>query len=143
MFFNTTQHGMARSILLALFISIGALIVFFLTGCGIPEQQIVPACYQVRETENGIFIFEYNPGNQNQKHNNSDGDSLTLFTNALDAWSRDHPELSTTRLERLATTIQYKDSYGQINNVTVVNVLVYTKPSGKPPIKIQPDTGKK
>lgn len=102
----------------------------FAAGCGpMNYPQAVPAHYNVRPTDNGVFIFEYDAGNQGQ----ASGDSLTLFTDALNTWTKEHPELSVIRLERLSTTVSYKTTQGQTQSVTVVNVLVYTSPSGKPP----------
>lgn len=118
-----------KSAAVALLIAVAA------TGCGGPYTgpQVVPAHYDVRETDNGVYIFEYNAGNQGQ----SSGDSLTLFTDSLNTWTKAHPELSVTRLERLSTTISYKNTQNQTNTITVVNVLVYTAPSGKaPPPKV-------
>ncbi|MFX7824786.1 hypothetical protein ABTK20_20550, partial [Acinetobacter baumannii] len=77
-----------------------AVVLGCLGGCGpFPQPQIIPAHYNVRETDNGVFIFEYDAGNQGQ----NSGDSLTLFTDSLNTWTKEHPELTTTRLERLST----------------------------------------
>ncbi len=128
MIFGTCEKGVRQSIALILLLSLAAVFVYA-TGCGpFASQQVIPAHYDVRETENGVYIFEFNAGNQGT----SNGDSLTMFTDSLNDFTKTHPELSVTRLERLSTTVNYKDTQNIARSVTVVNVLVYTGPSGKP-----------
>lgn len=129
MFFRTTDKGTRRNIAFALLLSLAAFLALVATGCApVGQPHIVPAHYDVRETDNGVYIFEYNAGNQGQ----NSGDSLTMFTDSLNTWTKAHPELSVTRLERMSTNISYKDQQNQARSITVVNVLVYTAPSGKP-----------
>ena len=105
-----------------------------MTGCA-PPASPQPARYNVRETDNGVYIFEYDAGNQGE----NSGDSLTLFTDSLNVWTQANPQLGVTRLERLSTTVNYTDTQRMKRSVTVVNVLVYTKPSGKPPLPKPPE----
>lgn len=94
-----------------------------LPGC-IPPPSRVPAKYVPRETENGVFIFEYDPGNQGV----GNGDSLSLFMEAMNQFKKDHPDLEVKRLENINTTVNYRNSQGQNATANVVHVLVYTQP---------------
>ena len=129
MFFGTTQRGVMWSVIFASIATIGIVILFMVIGCRQASRtQIVPARYNVRETENGVLIFEYAAGNKKQ----TSVDSLALFAGSLNAWTREHPEPSTTSLGWFSTTANYKDLQNQQHNITVVSLLAYTSPSGKP-----------
>jgi hypothetical protein len=132
MIFGTNERGVKKTILFATALLLGMLACL---GCGpLPQQEIIPAHYKVRPTDNGVYIFEYDAGNQGE----NSGDSLTLFIDAQNAWTRKYRELSIIRLERLATVVKFKNSNNQNCTITVVNVLVYTEPSGKPPLPADP-----
>lgn len=141
MIFGTTQRDTVHNVLFAAVVSIGVVLIFLLAGCGpVQQTQIVPACYEVRPTDSGVFIFEYDAGNQGQ----ISGDSLILFTEALNKWTRNHPELSVIRLEKFSTTVNFKNTQDRNSSINVVNVLVYTVPSGKPPPEVSvPKDGEK
>lgn len=129
MIFDTTHHGIRKNVILAAILSIIAIIIFTLIGCT-KNQDVIPAKYNVRETENGVYIFEYDPGNQYK----NGGDNLTLFTDTFNSWMRDHPEFVIKRFERIVTTVNSRNTDGNPHKVTVINIIIYTGESGKPPL---------
>jgi hypothetical protein len=105
------------------------LALLFLSGCSIPpSRQPVPSQYVARETESGVWIFEYHPGDRGHQ----DANNLVMFMDCLSQWTKDHPELELRRLEVLHTKINTASDASSTNKViSVVNVLAYTKTRDK------------
>lgn len=105
------------------------LCILFLPGCSPRPDPIYPK-YVPRETQNGVYIFEYEPGNQ---ASSKDGDSLSLFMDSLNAFMKKNPDLTIIRTEPIQTTVTRSNSGGQgTSAVSVVHVIVYTQAKGKP-----------
>jgi len=113
-----TKQGVLVVILLAL-------LSLFFCGCGAVSEPIPPK-YVARETENGVYVFEYNPGNT-ATH---EPDRLMLFMEALNAFHKAYPDLSVVHMEPIATRVSYRTDNGT-RVVSVVHVLVYTQPKVK------------
>jgi len=112
--------------------------VMCMTGCGAKREQIYPK-YVAKETENGVWIFEFDPGNQG-----STSDGLSLFTTAFQEFNKAHPELTVTRLETIQATVHYEDIQKNRRSAQVTHVLVYTQPKSATavPPKEAPPKGK-